>query len=86
MHGQLKIALQEVLKGSLQQLLQEAEPFESCSKKGFGSISCATSLQYPSNGGLVYVRSLTFRKTNTMKQQRRKDAGQAASLGSPCRL
>ena len=29
MHGQLKIALKEVLKGALQQLLLEAGPFES---------------------------------------------------------
>ena len=39
MHGQLKIALKEVLKGALQQLLLEAGPFESFSKKALEALS-----------------------------------------------
>ena len=56
MHGQLKIALKEVLKGALQQLLLEAGPFESFSKKGFGSIICATSSHYPAIGAIFNLQ------------------------------
>ena len=65
MHGQLKIALKEVLKGALQQLLQEAEPFESYSKKGFGSISCATSSHYPAIGTIFNLQKNIYKLYKT---------------------
>ena len=63
MHGQLKIALKEVLKGALQ--LLEAGPFESFSKKGFGSIICATSSHYPAIGTIFNLQKNIYKLYKT---------------------
>ena len=60
MHGQLKIALKEVLKGGLQQLLLEAGPFESFSKKALEALSVLLPCII-----LLLVQSLSCRKTYT---------------------
>ena len=65
MHGQLKIAFEEVLKGALQQLLLEAGPFESFSKKGFGSIICATSSHYPAIGTIFNLQKNIYKLYKT---------------------
>ena len=65
MHGQLKIALKEVLKGALQQLLLEAGPFESFSKEGFGSIFCATTLHYPAIGTIFILQKIIYKQYKT---------------------
>ena len=67
MHGQLKIAVKEVLKGALQQLLLEAGPFESFSKKGFGSIICATSLHYPAIGTIFILQKTIYKQDFSRK-------------------
>ena len=66
MHGQLKIALKEVLKGALQQLLLEAGPFESFSKKRvwkhylcyFLALSCYWYNIYPAEKHIQTVQDL----------------------------
>ena len=89
MHGQLKIALKEVLKGALQQLLLEAGPFESFSKKSlwkhylcyFLALSCYWYNLYPAEKHIQTVQIKNKKLKQTLIGQEKTLQGPKTLLG-----